>query len=140
MKRRQTAIVYGLVDDTDATIPMRVSWLIPQYFLLGIARVFTVVGLQEFFYGQVPNELRSMGLALYLSVFGLGSFLSSLLISVSEEATGKNGQSSWFADNVNKAHLHYFYWLLVGLSAMGLALFIFFAKSYIYNQKSRTQG
>lgn len=140
IKRQQTAIVYGLVDDPDATIPMSVSWLVPQYFLLGIAEVFTMVGLQEFFYGQVPNELRSMGLALYLSIFGLGSFLSSFLISVIEKATGRDEQGSWFADNLNKAHLDYFYWLLVGLSVMGLALFIFFAKSYIYDQKSRAQG
>lgn len=140
IKRQQTAIAYGLVDDPDATIPMSVSWLGPQYFLLGIAEVFTMVGLQEFFYGQVPNELRSMGLALYLSIFGLGSFLSSFLISVIEEATGRDEQGSWFADNLNKAHLDYFYWLLVGLSVMGLALFIFFAKSYIYDQKSRAQG
>lgn len=140
IKRQHIALVYDLVDDPGATIPMSVSWLVPQYFLLGIAQVFTMVGLQEFFYGQVPDELRSMGLAMYLSIFGLGSFLSSFLISVIEEATGIDEQSSWFANNLNKAHLDYFYWLLVGLSVMGLACFIFFAQSYLYNQKSRTQG
>ncbi|KAI9073155.1 hypothetical protein K1719_044887 [Acacia pycnantha] len=105
IKRQKTAIVYGLVDDPDATIPMSVSWLVPNIFCLELL-----------------------------------SFLSSFLISVIEEATGKDEQGSWFGDNLNKAHLDYFYWLLVGLSVMGLALFIFFAKSYIYNQKSRAQG
>ena len=133
MKRLETAIEFGLVDEPNATVPMSVWWLIPQYFLFGIAEVFTMVGLQEFFYDQVPNELRSMGLALYLSIFGVGSFLSSLLISVIEEVTGRQG--GWFDDNPNKAHLDYFYWLLGGLSVVGFALFIFFARSYVYNQK-----
>ncbi|XP_028807739.1 protein NRT1/ PTR FAMILY 5.10, partial [Neltuma alba] len=137
-KRLNTAEEYGLVDEPNETVPMSVSWLIPQYLLFGIAEVFTMVGLQEFFYDQVPNELRSMGLALYLSIFGVGSFLRSFLISVIEEVTGKDGQSnSWFANNLNQAHLDYFYWLLAGLSIMGLSLFILSAKSYIYNQKAR---
>lgn len=135
MKRLKTAQEYGLVDDPNATLPMSVWWLIPQYFLFGVCDVFTMVGLQEFFYDQVPNELRSMGLALYLSIFGVGSFLSGFLISVIEKVTGKDGQDSWFANNLNKAHLDYFYLLLAGFSAVGFTLFIYFAKSYIYNHK-----
>ncbi|RDX68711.1 Protein NRT1/ PTR FAMILY 5.10 [Mucuna pruriens] len=123
IKRLKTAQEYGLVEEANATIPMSVWWLIPQYFLFGISDVFTMVGLQEFFYDQIPNELRSMGLALYLSIFGVGSFISGFLISVIEQVTGKDGQDSWFANNLNKAHLDYFYWLLAGLTVMGLAFF-----------------
>ncbi|KEH29315.1 oligopeptide transporter, putative [Medicago truncatula] len=90
---------------------------------------------EEFFYDQVPNELRSMGLALYLSIIGVGSFLSGFLISLIEHFTGKDGHETWFCDNINKAHLDYFYWILAGLSVMGFTLFIYFAKSYIYNHK-----
>ncbi|XP_060673636.1 protein NRT1/ PTR FAMILY 5.10-like [Ziziphus jujuba] len=135
MKRLKTAQEYNLVDIPSATVPMSVWWLVPQYLLFGVSDVFTMVGLQEFFYDQVPNELRSIGLALYLSIFGVGSFLSSFLISAIDEATGGNGQDSWFSNNLNKAHLDYFYWLLGGLSVMGLAAFIYFAKSYIYNKR-----
>ncbi|XP_027354843.1 protein NRT1/ PTR FAMILY 5.10-like isoform X2 [Abrus precatorius] len=135
MKRLKTAQESGVADEPNATVPMSIWWLIPQYFLFGVSEVFTMVGLQEFFYDQVPNELRSMGLALYLCIFGVGSFLSGLLISVIEELTGKDGHDSWFANNLNKAHLDYFYWLLAGLSVIGLALFVCFAKSYVYNHK-----
>lgn len=140
MKRLKTAQEAGLVDEPNATVPMSIWWLIPQYFLLGVSDVFTMVGLQEFFYDQVPNDLRSMGLALYLSIFGVGSFLSGFLISVIEKVTGKDGKDSWFANNLNKAHLDYFYWLLAGLSLMVLALYICFAKSYIYNHKGKARG
>ena len=133
--RLKTAQEYGLVDLPNVTIPMSIWWLVPQYVLFGIADVFTMVGLQEFFYDQVPNELRSVGLGLYLSIFGVGSFLSSFLISAIEKATDVDGQDSWFANNLNRAHLDYFYWLLAGLSIINLAAYLYFAKSYIYNRK-----
>ncbi|XVF30099.1 hypothetical protein REPUB_Repub16aG0027700 [Reevesia pubescens] len=136
MKRLKIAQVYGLVDLPNATVPMCVWWLLPQYILFGVSDVFTMVGLQEFFYDQVPNELRSVGLSLYLSIFGVGNFLSSFLISIIDKAIGNKGRESWFADNLNQAHLDYYYWLLAGLNLVGLAAYIYFAKSYLYFKKS----
>lgn len=135
-KRLQTAQEYGLVDKPKATIPMSVFWLTPQYLVLGVSEVFTVVGMQEFFYDQVPSGLKSTGFALYLSILGIGSFLSSILISVIQKATSSQGHENWFSDNLNKAHLDYFYWLLSGLSAIALTFFVYFGKSYMYNQAS----
>ncbi|KAJ4848070.1 hypothetical protein Tsubulata_043763, partial [Turnera subulata] len=130
--RLKTAKDYGLVDTPNATIQMSVWWLIPQDVLFGVSEAFTVVGLQEFFYDQVPAELRSVGLSLYLSIFGVGSFLSSFLISGIQKATG----DTWFADNLNRAHLDYFYWLLAGLSSAMFIVFLYFAKCYIYSRRT----
>jgi peptide/histidine transporter 3/4 len=127
--RLKTAQEYGLVDLPKQTIPMSIWWLVPQYVLFGIADVFTMVGLQEFFYDQVPNELRSVGLSLYLSIFGVGSFLSSSLVSAIEEATGGDGRDSWFANNLNRAHLDCFYLLHAGLSVIVLAAYFVLCKS-----------
>ncbi|KAL1833634.1 hypothetical protein ACET3Z_003285 [Daucus carota] len=135
IKRLRTAQDYGLVDTPDVYIPMSIWWLVPQYVLLGLADVFAMVGLQEFFYDQVPSELKSLGLALYLSIFGVGSFLSSFLISAIQKVSSENGRDGWFADNLNRAHLDYFYWLLSGLSALALVLYLYFARSYIYNRQ-----
>ena len=135
-KRLNTAFEHGLIDLPDTTVPMSVWWLVPQYVLFGVSDVFTMVGLQEFFYDQVPTELRSVGLSLYLSVFGLGSLLISLMVSVIDKSTGSNGQDSWFSNNLNRAHLDYFYSLLAGLSVIGLILFVYCSKSYIYNRKN----
>ncbi|CAB4316398.1 unnamed protein product [Prunus armeniaca] len=134
MKRLKTAKDCGLLDMPSATVPMSIWWLVPQYLLAGLADVFTMVGLQEFFYDQVPNELKSIGLALYLSIFGVGSFLSSFLISAIDDATTWTGETSWFSTNLNRAHLDYFYWLLGGISVVELASYLYFAKSYIYNR------
>ncbi|CAH8331491.1 unnamed protein product [Eruca vesicaria subsp. sativa] len=133
-KRIQTAKEYGLIDQPDTTIPMSIWWLVPQYLLLGLADVLTLVGMQEFFYSQVPTELRSIGLALYLSAFGVGSLFSSLLVYVIDLVTGGDAGNSWFNSNLNKAHLDYFYWLLAVISAVGFSVFLFVSKSYIYRR------
>lgn len=134
-QRLITAWDHGLVDKPDVTVPMSAWWLAPQYMLFGIADVFTVIGLQEFFYDQVPADLKSVGLALYLSVFGVGSFLSSFLITVIDGATGSDGGNSWFSSNLNRGHFDYFYWLLAGISAVTMLAYLYFAKSYVYKRK-----
>ncbi|KAK4413386.1 protein NRT1/ PTR FAMILY 5.10 [Sesamum alatum] len=135
LKHLALAREYGLVDMPDTMIPMSVWWLAPQYVISRVANVFVLVGLQEFFYDEVPNELKSIGLAMYLSIIGVGSLLSSFLISSIQKLTSKNGQSGWFADNLNRAHLDYFYWLLGGLCAAGFIAFIYFAKYYVYKRR-----
>ncbi|KAK8928744.1 putative peptide/nitrate transporter [Platanthera zijinensis] len=134
VKRLKTAKDYGLIDQPKTPIPMSLWWLVPQYILYGIADVFTMVGLQEFFYDQVPDALRSLGLALYLSIFGIGNFISSFLIAFINKTSSRSG-ASWFSDNLNRAHLDYFYWLLAGLSAAELILYLYFARDYAYKKK-----
>lgn len=134
-KRLETALEHGLIDLPKETVPMSIWWLTPQYLVMGIADVLTFVGLQEFFYDQVPGELKSMGLALSFGVAGVGGFLSSFLVSVVDKATSGHGQDSWLSDNLNRAHLDYFYWLLAGLNVLSLVLYIYFAKSYVYSKR-----
>ncbi|POO00917.1 Proton-dependent oligopeptide transporter family [Trema orientale] len=135
MKRLKTAQEYDLVDKPSVTVPMSVWWLVPQYVIFGLDRCLTMVGMQEFFYDQVPPELTSGGVSLYLSVIGVGSYLSSFLISIIEKSTGGDGQDSWFSNNLNRAHLDYFYFSLAGLGLMGFAAYLHFARSYIYNKR-----
>ncbi|KAM7258530.1 hypothetical protein ACFE04_014271 [Oxalis oulophora] len=133
MKTLKTAEEHGLIDLPNVTIPMSTGWMVSQYFLFGVANVFYAVGQQEFFYGQVPNELRSVGLSLYLSILGVGSFLSSFLVSSIDNITSGNDGHGWFSDNLNRAHLDYFYLLLSVLGAIGFATHVYFAKSYVYS-------
>lgn len=133
-KRLEIAKEYGLVDRPDATVPMSIWWFVPQYILLGMIDVFSLVGTQEFFYDQVPTELRSIGLALSLSAMGLSSFLSGFLITVINWVTGKDGGDSWFNTNLNRAHVDYFYWLLAAFTAAGFLAFLFFSRLYVYRR------
>lgn len=121
-------------------VPMSVWWLAPQNVMIGVAEVFVIVGLQEFFYDEVPSELKSLGLALYLSILGIGDFLSSFLIASIEAITSRDGHDSWFSNDMNRAHLDYFYWLLAGVSTVVTAAYAFFAKSYVYKLQERRHG
>ncbi|KAM0004656.1 putative proton-dependent oligopeptide transporter family, MFS transporter superfamily [Helianthus debilis subsp. tardiflorus] len=117
-------------------IPMKIWWLLPQCLLAGAGGVFTIIGMQEFFYDQMPRDLKSIGLALYLSVLGIGSFLSSFIISIIEKTTGGNDQDGWISDNLNQGHVDYFYYLVAGISAGAFVIFIYAAKSYVYKGES----
>ncbi|CAK9170577.1 unnamed protein product [Ilex paraguariensis] len=126
----------GISGSNSETVPLSIFWLLPQYILLGISDVFTVVGMQEFFYTEVPVKMRTMGIALYTSVFGLGSFLSAFLISVIEFTTSSRGggRQSWFSDDMTEASLDKYYWLLALLSALSLVMFIILCRFH----KSKT--
>lgn len=132
MRRLQVALDNGLLDDSSVTLPMSIFWLVPQYIILGVSDVFALVGQQEFFYDQVPDTMRSLGMALYLCANGLGSFLSSILITVVEYLTSRGGNQSWIVDNLNRCHLDYFYWLLAILSTLNLCVYITLAWFYTY--------
>ncbi|KAF5750900.1 protein NRT1/ PTR FAMILY 5.6-like [Tripterygium wilfordii] len=110
---------------------MSVFWLAPQFIIIGVADGFTLIGLQEYFYDQVPDSMRSLGIAFYLSVIGAGNFLSSLLITVVDRITEKSGQS-WFGKDLNTSRLDNFYWLLAGIAAVNLCVYVPIARRYSY--------
>ena len=112
--------------------------MVPQYVLCGFSDVFTIVGLQELFYDQVPEEMRSMGAAAHISALGVGSLVSSVVISavqgLSKGAGG--GGEGWLGggNNLNRDHLDYFYWVLTGLSGFGFCVYVWFARGFVYKK------
>lgn len=120
----------------EKTMRMSVFWLVPQYFLLGFGDAFSLIGLQEYFYDQVPDSMRSLGMALYLSVIGVGSFLSSFLIIIVDHVTEKNGKS-WFGKDINSSRLDRYYWMLAIINALNLCAYIFIANRYTYKKVQR---
>ncbi|KAK2387940.1 protein NRT1/ PTR FAMILY 5.6 [Trifolium repens] len=116
---------------------MSVFWLVPQYLILGFGDSFSLVGLQEYFYDQVPDSMRSLGMALYLSVIGIGSFLSSFLITIVDHVTEKNGKS-WIGKDINSSRLDRFYWMLTVINGLNLCAYLFLAKRYTYKSVQRT--
>lgn len=130
MKRLKEVKDNDLKDIPDAIVPMTIFWLLPQYVLYGISEVFTMVGMQEYFYDQMPQAMRSLGIAVFLSVLGIGSFLSSIIISIVDDLSSRSSEGSWFTDNLNRAHLDYYYWLLAALSAINISIYIYCAKRY----------
>ncbi|RDX81876.1 Protein NRT1/ PTR FAMILY 5.4, partial [Mucuna pruriens] len=143
-KRVGVARDHGLIDDPKAVLPISIWWLLPQYMITGISDAFTIVGLQELFYDQMPEALRSLGAAAYISIVGVGSFVGNIVIVSVEEITSRAGEK-WLGNNLNRAHLDYFYWVLAGLSAVNLCVYMWLATVYVYKkvyegQTSNHQG
>ncbi|XP_006340981.1 protein NRT1/ PTR FAMILY 5.6-like [Solanum tuberosum] len=113
------------------SMSMSVFWLAPQFLIVGIGDGFALVGLQEYFYDQVPDTIRSLGIAFYLSVLGAANFLSSLLITIVDHVTEKGGKS-WFGKDLNSSRLDYFYYLLATITAVNLFIYVVVARSYSY--------
>ncbi|XP_031114711.1 protein NRT1/ PTR FAMILY 5.8-like isoform X1 [Ipomoea triloba] len=125
-KRLQIA---GRQPPEQETVAMSIFWLLPQYILLGVSDIFTVVGMQEFFYAQVPEDMKTLGIALNTSVFGVGNFLGSFIISMIEHFTSSTGkQHGWFSDGIREGRLDKYYWLLALSSSVSLVAFIIFCK------------
>lgn len=121
-------------------LSISVFWLVPQFMILGLGDGFTIVGLQEYFYDQMPDSMKSLGISLYLCAMGAASFLSSGLITVVDHVTGKMEKGSWFAKELNKSRLDLFYWLLAVINVVNLCVYVFVARRYSYKSVQRTVG
>uniref|UniRef100_A0A2P2KW61 Protein NRT1/ PTR FAMILY 8.1-like n=1 Tax=Rhizophora mucronata TaxID=61149 RepID=A0A2P2KW61_RHIMU len=115
-------------------VPISIFWLVPQYFLIGCAEVFTFIGQLEFFYQQAPDAMRSMCSALSLTTVALGNYLSSLLVTIVTSITARHGKPGWIPDNLNYGHIDYFFWLLAALSVLNLMAFLLISNWYTYKR------
>ncbi|KAK9022208.1 hypothetical protein V6N11_002492 [Hibiscus sabdariffa] len=88
----------------------------------------------EFFYEQAPDAMRSFCSALPLTTVALGSYLSSLLVTIVSNVTAKNGKPGWIPDNLNYGHIDYFFWLLAALSVLNLGVYIWVVRWYTYKR------
>lgn len=122
--------------EKNVELPMSVFWLAPQFLILGLGDGFTLVGLQEFFYDQVPDSMRSLGMAFFLSVLGAGNFLSSFLITAVDHITEKDGKG-WIGKDLNSSRLDKFYWLLAAINSVNIFVYVFFARRYTYKNVQR---
>ncbi|XP_050363511.1 protein NRT1/ PTR FAMILY 8.1-like [Argentina anserina] len=108
---------------------MSVFWLLPQFFLIGAAEVFTYVGQLEFFYDEATDGTRSISSAMFLSEIGIGSWLSTALVKIIESATGGD-KKGWLRGTLNQSRLDYFYWILTGINALNFLVYLLVSRRY----------
>ncbi|KAH9612111.1 hypothetical protein KSS87_002591 [Heliosperma pusillum] len=128
-KRKQLAFRLDMVDTTEP-LPMSVFWLAPQFGIFGLADMFTMVGLLEFFYGESCKGMKSLGMSIAFSSLAFGYLLSSVVVEVVDKVTG-----GWLAsNNLNRDKLNYFYWLLAGLSLVNFGFYLVCSSWYKYKR------
>jgi peptide/histidine transporter 3/4 len=115
------------------TIPLTIFILLPQFALSGIADNFVEIAKLEIFYDQAPQGMKSLGTSYFTTTLGLGSFLSTFLLSTIANITQRHGHKGWVLDNLNISRLDNYYIFIAVLSSINFLCFVVVAKSFVYN-------
>lgn len=123
--RKNVAINHNLVDSVEP-LPISIFWLGIQYAIFGMADMFTLVGLLEFFYAESSSGMKSLSTAISWCSLAFGYFTSSVVVNVVNKVSG-----GWLAsNNLNRDKLNYFYWLLACLSMVNFGVYLVCATWY----------
>ena len=124
------ALTLGCIrcDPVPQVSSLSVLWQIPQFFLMGIAEVLTVVSALDFFYEQVPPSMRSVASACNLGTCALGAFLA---VPVLCAANYWDGSGPWVSNDLDDGDLDKYFFLLAGLMALDGVLFWFYYMNYV---------
>ncbi|KAI6669645.1 hypothetical protein NL676_004530 [Syzygium grande] len=139
VKRRNHAI-------KDPSHPISLFWLSFQYGIFGIADMFMVVGLLEFFYKEAPSGMQLLSTSFTWLLLSFGYFLSTIFVNVINSVTGRitPSKQGWLhGKDMNLNNLNLFYWFLAVLSCLNLANCVFWASWYMYKKHdavSRSEG
>ncbi|KAL5661176.1 hypothetical protein ACJX0J_028301, partial [Zea mays] len=133
VKRKDVASRSGMLEDSGKPLPITFFWIAFQYLFLGSADLFTLAGLLEFFFSEAPPRMRSLATSLSWASLALGYYLSSVLVSVVNSATGRGGHRPWLQGaSLNHYRLERFYWVMCVLSSINYLFFLFLAVRYKY--------
>ncbi|XP_052202747.1 protein NRT1/ PTR FAMILY 4.5-like [Diospyros lotus] len=132
--RKSVATKHNMVDSA-GPLPMSVFWLGFQYAIFGMADMFTLVGLLEFFYAEASSGMKAMSTAISWCSLAIGYFMSSVTVEVVNKVSG-----GWLAsNNLNRDKLNYFYWLLAGLSIVNFGVYLWCSSWYRYKKVEEKQ-
>ncbi|GMH01334.1 hypothetical protein Nepgr_003173 [Nepenthes gracilis] len=106
-----TMLVSALVEEWRRTLalrsghsvsPLSWAWLLPQMLIMGLSEAFAMVGQVEFYYKQVPENMRSIGAAFLFCGLAVSSYLSSFLIVVVHKITTGAPSGDWLSEDLNR--------------------------------------
>ncbi|CAN6337608.1 unnamed protein product [Urochloa humidicola] len=121
-KRRDAAAAHGLLDDPAAVVPLSVFWLVPQFAVHGIGDAFSSVAHMEFLYDQAPESMRSSAVALFWLAGSIGNYMGTVLVTAVQRAT--RGRGEWLQDNINRARIDNYYWLVTCIMLLNLGYYL----------------
>ncbi|KAG8369007.1 hypothetical protein BUALT_Bualt15G0105400 [Buddleja alternifolia] len=117
--------------------PISLFWLSYQYGIFGIADMFTLVGLLEFFYKEAPAGMKSLSTSFTWISLSFGYFLSSVLVAAINSVTKSIAPSKkgWLhGQDLDKNNLNLFYWFLAILSGLNFFNYLYWAMWYKYKK------
>ena len=118
------------VSPNEEASSLSIFWQTPQYVLVGASEVFMYVGQLEFFNGQAPDGIKSLGSSLCMASISLGNYVSSLLVNIVMGVTTRGDNPGWIPEDLNTGHLDRFYFLIAVLTVIDFVIYVFCAKWY----------
>lgn len=118
--------------------PISLFWLSFQYAIFGIADMFTLVGLLEFFYKEAPTCMKSLSTSFTWLSLSFGYFLSSVFVEIINSVTRRitpNRQGWLYGLDIDKNHVDLFYWFLAILSSLNFINYLYWASWYKYKSQ-----
>ncbi|KAL2231340.1 UNVERIFIED_CONTAM: Protein NRT1/ PTR FAMILY 4.3 [Sesamum indicum] len=115
--------------------PISLFWLAFQYGIFGIADMFTLVGLLEFFYKEAPEGMKSLSTSFTWISLSFGYFLSSVFVDCINSVTKRIAPSrqGWLhGQDLDRNNLNLFYWFLAILSGLNFFNYLYWATWYKY--------
>ncbi|KAK2376754.1 protein NRT1/ PTR FAMILY 4.5 [Trifolium repens] len=122
----------------DPSKPISLFWLSFQYAIFGIADMFTLVGLLEFFYREAPSTMKSLSTSFTFLSMSLGYFLSTVFVNLINAVTKRitPSKQGWLHGfDLNQNNLNLFYWFLAILSCLNFFNFLYWASWYKYKSE-----
>lgn len=131
-KRRDSANHHN---QPDGVAPLSVMWLAPQLILMAFAEAFNILGQLEFYYKEFPDNMKSVANSMFFVTAGVANYVSSALVSMIHNLTGKHGRPDWLTADINEARVDYFYYVIAGLGVLNMIYYLFVASQYEYKEK-----
>ncbi|KAJ0967518.1 hypothetical protein J5N97_024435 [Dioscorea zingiberensis] len=135
--RLRAVKTHGL--EAGGEVPITIFILLPQFVLMGVSDALMDVAKTEFFYDQAPETMKSLGTSYSYTSMGVGSFLSSYLLSTVSRITKKNGHKGWISNNLNASHLDYYYAFFAILNLLNIFFFLILSRFYVYKTENTKQ-
>ncbi|XP_022868373.1 protein NRT1/ PTR FAMILY 4.5-like isoform X1 [Olea europaea var. sylvestris] len=131
VKRKQKSLKNPLKDPSK---DISLFWLSFQYGIFGIADMFTLVGLLEFFYKEAPSGMRSLSTSFTWISLSFGYFLSTIFVDTINAVTKKitPSKQGWLQGYLDENNLNLFYWFLAILSVLNFFNYLYWATWYKY--------
>ncbi|XP_052192116.1 protein NRT1/ PTR FAMILY 4.5-like [Diospyros lotus] len=123
--------------------PISLFWLSFQYGIFGIADMFTLVGLLEFFYKEAPVCMKSLSTSFTWISLSIGYFLSTVFVNIINSVTKRVAPSrrGWlYGQDLDQDHLDLFYWFLSILSCLNFLNYLYWASWYKYKTEDQSKA
>ncbi|CAN1218825.1 Protein NRT1/ PTR FAMILY 1.3 [Linum perenne] len=128
--RRRKAIEQGVSDNPNALVNMSAMWFLMYYVPFGVAEAFNYIGQNEFYYRELPKSMSSISTTLYQMGLSVSNLVASLILAIVDSVTKRGGNESWVANNINKGHYDYYYWVLGCLCVGNFGYYVCCSKAY----------